>query len=387
MKYTNTFRQIRQATTDNYRYITQQGGTSSGKTYATLQLLFLYCLTHQDELLVSVVAETIPHLRRGAMRDFLNIVKDCDHYKKEYHNKSESTYKVGNNTIEFFSADDHAKLRGARRDILYINECNNVSYEAFQQLEVRTKKRVYLDFNPTHSFWAHDKVLTLDNAILIKTTYKDNEFLDDSIVKSIERRAITDPNWWRVYGLGEVGMIEGQVFQNFEVVDEMPDSFKWKAYGMDFGFTNDPSTVIDVRLAHGEIWLDEKVFKTGLTNSDLMQEMDAVDVDRRTEIIADSAEPKSIEEIRRGGFRIRGATKGKDSILNGINLLQAYKINITKTSLNLIKEFRNYQWVQDKHTGEYINKPIDDYNHGIDAVRYVALIKIGNKSRLLAFSG
>jgi phage terminase large subunit len=193
--------------------------------------------------------------------------------------------------------------------------------------------------------------------------------------------------WWRIYGLGEVGTLDGLVFQNFAICDEMPSEHKWKSYGLDFGFTNDPSALIDVRLAHGELWLDEIIYQTGLTNQDLIQEMAHLKVDNRTEIIADSAEPKSIEEIRRGNFRIRGATKGKDSILNGINLLQGYNINITKTSLNLIKEFRNYQWQQDKHTGDYINKPIDAYCHGIDAIRYVALIKIGKRYNLGAISG
>jgi len=309
------------------------------------------------------------------MRDFFNILKENDLYIRDNHNKTDNTYQVNNSVIEFFSVDNHAKLRGARRDILFINECNNVSYEAFNQLEVRTKKRVYLDFNPVSSFWAHEKVLTRDDTAFLKTTYLDNDALAPEIIKSIEARK-SDVNWWRVYGLGEVGMLEGLVLKNFGIVDSMPTEYKWKAYGQDFGFTNDPSALIDVTYANGELWLDEIIYETGLTNSDLSTKYAENGLLRRSEIIADSAEPKSIEEIHRMGWFIKPAHKGKDSILNGIDILKRYKINITKRSTNLIKEFRNYTWQVDKD-GNHINKPIDYYNHGIDAVRYVALNKIG----------
>jgi phage terminase large subunit len=387
LRYTTTYNHILQATKKNKRFVINQGGTSSGKTYATLQFLFVYAMSHPD-LLISVVAESVPHLKRGALRDFLNIVKGCGHYKKEYYNKSSSTYTLESGTvIEFFSADDDAKLRGARRDILYINECNNVSYEAFQQLEVRTKKRVYLDFNPVSSFWVHDKVLIFDNAQLIKTTYRDNEFLDEQIIKSIERRKDLDPMWWRVYGMGEVGMLEGLIFKNFHICDDMPlpDDFKWICIGLDWGFTNDPTAIVEVGLAHGELYINEVIYETGLTNQDIAEKMAKENIDRRMEIIADSAEPKSIQEVRRMGFNIKPTTKGKDSIINGIDILKRYKLNITKTSINVLKEFRNYQWQQTKD-GDYINKPIDFYNHALDAIRYVGLMKIGNRRSTRASS-
>ena len=358
----------------NARINVSQGGTSSGKTYSTLQLLY-FIANNKDKLLISIVSESMPHLKRGAMRDFFNILKENDLYIRDNHNKTDNTYQVNNSVIEFFSVDNHAKLRGARRDILFINECNNVSYEAFNQLEVRTKKRVYLDFNPVSSFWAHEKVLTRDDTAFLKTTYLDNDALAPEIIKSIEARK-SDVNWWRVYGLGEVGMLEGLVLKNFGIVDSMPTEYKWKAYGQDFGFTNDPSALIDVTYANGELWLDEIIYETGLTNSDLSTKYAENGLLRRSEIIADSAEPKSIEEIHRMGWFIKPAHKGKDSILNGIDILKRYKINITKRSTNLIKEFRNYTWQVDKD-GNHINKPIDYYNHGIDAVRYVALNKIG----------
>jgi len=309
------------------------------------------------------------------MRDFFNILKENDLYVRDNHNKTNNTYQVNNSVIEFFSVDDHAKLRGARRDILFMNECNNTSYESFNQLEVRTKKRVYLDYNPVSSFWAHEKVITRPDTAFLKTTYLDNDALAPEIIKSIEARK-SDVNWWRVYGLGEVGMLEGLVLSNFVIVDDMPTEYKWKAYGQDFGFTNDPSTLIDVTYANGELWLDELLYDRGLTNGDLSNKYKDIGLNRRSQIIADSAEPKSIEELHRMGWFIKGAHKGKDSIMNGIDIMKRYKINITKRSTNLIKEFRNYTWQSDKD-GNVINKPIDRFNHGIDAVRYVCLNKIG----------
>lgn len=325
----------------------------------------------------------MPHLKRGALRDFITILQANGLYKRDDHNKSNSYFKVGKSLIEFFSADNDAKLRGARRDVLYINECNNVTYEAYTQLEVRTRKKVLLDFNPVSSFWVHEKVLPLDGTKFIKSTYKDNQFLDASIIRSIEQRAKIDPNWWRVYGLGEIGTLEGTIFKNFDTVDEFPTECKWIAYGQDFGFTNDPSALIKVALKSGEIYLHEMIYDTGLTNQDLALKYGELGIGPHEQIICDSAEPKSIVEIKRMGYNAKATSKGKDSINNGIDILKRYKINVTKTSLNLIKELRNYQWQKDKD-GNYINKPIDNYNHAIDAVRYVALSKIGNPKTIRA---
>jgi phage terminase large subunit len=384
MKFTNVYKKnIKEG--KGKRIVVNQGGTSSSKTYSILQLLYTIAANSKKPLLISVVSESMPHLKRGAMRDFFNILKSNEIYERDKHNKTDNTYQVGISSIEFFSADNDAKLRGARRDILYMNECNNMSYETYNQLEVRTKLKVFLDFNPVANFWVHEKVLLQDNVAFIKSTYKDNDCLDEQIIKSIEAREFTDLNWWRVYGLGEVGALEGTVFSNFDVCDDIPEDVKWTYYGMDFGFTNDPTTLISVSLASGELWLKELVFETGLTNQDIGEKLKRIGLDRYDEIVADSAEPKSIVEIKRMGFNVKPAKKGKDSILNGLDILKRYKINITKDSLNLLDEFRHYQWKQDKD-GNYLNQPIDTFNHGIDAIRYVALNKIGgSKQKVRAF--
>lgn len=394
MLFTNLFVKIAEASKDN-RFIVLQGGTSSSKTYSTAQILIVKSLTSKKSKLVSVVAETIPHLKRGVMRDFFKILIEIGIYKEDNHNKTDSTYKLGNWTIEFFSADNDAKLRGARRDILFVNECNRISWDAFTQLEIRTKNQVFLDFNPVSKFWVHSKLMQPSNKFaFIKSTYKDNvdhltgkPLLEQSIIDAIESRKPIfdevgnlisgDEQFWKVYGLGEIGSLEGVIFNNWETCEQIPESGKWTAYGLDFGFTNDPTAIIKVVYQGGELWAEELCFETGLTNPDIAKKLRSFGIGTLEDIIADSSEPKSIAEIRRGGFRaIRGVKKGKDSINMGIDVMKRFKINIHKKSINLIDEFSNYQWTKTKD-GEYLNKPIDNYNHGIDAFRYVCFEKIG----------
>ena len=376
------------------RFIVNQGGTSSGKTYSTLQFLIIWAMRSESKKLVSVVAESIPHLKRGAYRDFLKILMEAGLYREEYHNKTDFTYQLANFYFEFFSADNDAKLRGARRDVLYVNECNNISYDSFTQLEIRTREKIFLDFNPVSQFWVHTKILNMEKVAFIKSTYKDNvdhltgkPLLEQSIIDAIESRKPIfdevgnlisgDEQFWKVYGLGEIGSLEGVIFNNWETCEQIPKFGKWTAYGLDFGFTNDPTAIIKVVYQGGELWVEELCFETGLTNPDIVKKLRSFGVGTLEDIIADSSEPKSIAEIRRGGFRaIRGVKKGKDSINMGIDVMKRFKINIHKKSINLIDEFSNYQWTKTKD-GEYLNKPIDNYNHGIDAFRYVCFEKIG----------
>ncbi len=368
LKGSNIFKLNHYATEDT---VVNQGGTSSTKTDSILRTLILKA-TQEQGVLISVVSESLPHLKRGALRDFLNILKSEGAYDENNYNKTDRIIKFGKSEIEFFSADMPDKLRGARRDYLFINECNNISYDAFTQLETRTRKQVFLDYNPTASFWCHTHVLPRANVKYITSTYKDNPFLDEKVISRIELRK-NDANWWRVYGLGQVGMTEGVIFPNINIVDEIPTEYNWLCYGLDFGFTNDPTALIAVYKVGDDIYLDQIIYETGLTNSDINAKVTTLDI---PECIADSAEPKSIEDLARMGWNVLPAKKGKDSINSGIDLMKRYKINITKRSVDLIKEFRNYQWKQDRD-GEYINQPIDYFNHGIDAVRYVALLKMG----------
>jgi phage terminase large subunit len=355
-----------------------QGGTSSSKTFTILPLLIQYAMdTPNSE--ISVVAESIPHLKRGALKDFLKIMQWTDNFNSNNFNKSNLTYKFTNGSyIEFFSADQPDKLRGARRDVLFINECNNITFESYQQLSIRTKKFIYLDYNPTNEFWVHTDLLNDSNSDFIILTYKDNEALDPAIVKEIEKakeKAKTSAywdNWWKVYGLGQLGQLEGVIFENYELIDTIPTEAKLIGYGLDFGYSNDPSALIEVHEYDGKIICNEVIYSTSLLNSDIINLMSH---DKRLPIWADSAEPKSIEEIRRAGYNIKAVVKGADSINFGISVLQQRQMLITKSSVNLIKELRAYSWDVDK-TGKKLNKPIDSMNHAIDALRYFAMMAL-----------
>jgi phage terminase large subunit len=252
-----------------------------------------------------------------------------------------------------------------------MNEANNISKQAFDQLEPRTRVCTFIDFNPTHWFWAHD--LQNDTSTsFIKTTYKDNDKLDQKIIDSIEKRKERDPSWWRVYGLGEIGMIEGVVFNNWQQVDTFPEGDYF--CGLDFGYTNDPSALVRMKLIGEDLFVDELIYQTGLNNNDLAKLIQQQTV-QYTEIFADSSEPKSIDEIFAYGINIHPVVKGKDSIMNGIDILKRYNLKITKRSVNLIKELRNYTWMKDKNDN-VLNKPVDMYNHGIDSIRYGAMMKL-----------
>ena len=357
-----------------------QGGTSAGKTFGILPVLIDKC-AREKGLEVSVVAETIPHLRRGALKDFLKIMRWTGRYVEDRFNATLLRYEFANgSTMEFFSADNASKLRGARRDVLYINECNNVTFDAYLELSIRTKKEIYLDFNPANEFWVHTELKDEPDADFIILTYKDNEALDESIVRQIEKnrdKAATSnywANWWRVYGLGEVGMLEGVIFDNWKEIDKLPDDARLVGIGLDFGYTNDPTAAIEVYNWNGKRIVNEIVYRTGMLNSDIAKILPS-----SVTIYADSSEPKSIDEIRRYGKTIKGVTKGKDSIKYGIDVMQRQEYLVTKQSTNLIKELRAYCWDVDKH-GVRMNKPIDHFNHAIDALRYHEMESLGLNS-------
>ncbi len=358
-----------------------QGGTSAGKTYAILAVLIHIAAKAKTE--ISVVSESIPHLRRGAMKDFGKVMQWTNRWRDEGWNKTLLTYTFANgSTIEFFSADQEAKLRGARRQVLYINEANNIEFEAYHQLAIRTSEAIYIDFNPVSEFWAHTEVLAEQDSELIVLTYRDNEALPATIRDDIEAaqvKAATSTywaNWWKVYGLGEVGSLQGVVFDDWQQVDGIDFAGdKLVAIGLDWGYTNDPTAVVAVYKRGSAILLHELLYSSGLTNQDIAEHLRKLGIGRSWPIIADSAEPKSIEEVHRLGFNIHPATKGADSIRNSIDILKRQPILVTRESTNLIKELRNYTWDTDR-TGASLGVPIDRYNHAIDAVRYVALNKL-----------
>lgn len=357
-----------------------QGGTSAGKTFGVLPILIDKAI-RESLLEISVVSESIPHLRRGALKDFLKIMMMTNRYRDIQFNKSTLKYTFANGSyIEFFSVDQPDKLRGARRNILYINECNNVPFEAYNQLAIRTSGDIWLDYNPTNEFWVHREVLKDDDSEFLILTYLDNEALPESIVKEIElakAKAVDNEywaNWWQVYGLGQVGRLEGACIPHWSEID-LPHEARLLCYGMDFGYSVDPTSLIALYKYNDAYIFDELIYQKGLLNSDISGIIKANNI---TDIIyADSAEPKSIAELSSYGHMVLPVSKGRDSVVYGINLINQNKIYVTSRSKNLIKELKNYTWMQDKD-GNTLNKPIDAFNHAIDAARYAITSQLEN---------
>ena len=353
------------------RFIFNEGGTRSGKTIAVLQVLHRFMENNPNRgLIISVVSETMPHLRRGAMLDYFErLLKPFGLYDPLRHNKTENSYTVRGNRIEFFSADSSDKVHGPGRHILFFNELQNTNFETFFHLVQRTDYVVYADWNPTHEFFVYPKFLNnpdyAQDVTLIHSTYKNNPYLPDEIVKDILTRAKYDENYRLVYVEGKIGVKEGVIF-DFEQVDEMPEGDY--IYGLDFGYTTDPSALVRIHLTGDDCYIQEVLYQRGLTNYDLAENM-RDKVEKHATIYADSAEPKSIEEIFSFGWNIKPATKGQGSVNYGIDVMKQRRLKVTKGSLNLIKELRNYTWQKDKND-EQLPKPIDAWNHAIDAVRY-----------------
>jgi phage terminase large subunit len=352
-----------------------QGGSSSSKTFTIIPFLIDYANKNAGKE-ISIVSESIPHLRRGAMRDFVKIMEWVGLMDYSAWNKSTLTYYFPNGSfIEFFSGDQPDKMRGARRDVLFVNEANNVAWETYYQLAIRTREFIYIDFNPTAEFWAHTELKGQPDVDFIILTYRDNEALESSIInefKKAEEKAKTSEywaNWVKVYVNGEIGSLQGVVFDNWKPCDSIPQQARLLGYGCDFGYSNDPSTLVAVYQLNNEFYYDELIYQKGLLNSDLAR---LIKQHPTAMIYADSAEPKSIQEIKNYGIRITATEKGADSIMHGISKMQQAPFYVTKRSLNLIKELRAYTWATDK-TGATLNKPIDAFNHAIDAMRYYHL--------------
>lgn len=357
------------------RIIIEQGGTRSGKTFNILIWIIFYYSLQNTRKIITICRKTFPALRTSAMRDFFDILKEHNLYSETYHNKSSGEYRLNGNLVEFISLDQPQKVRGRKRDLLFINEANELFWEDWQQLVFRTTGRIILDYNPSDEYhWIYEKVKTREDADFYITTYRDNHFLPDSIISEIERLRETDENYWRVYGLGEVGKSLATIF-NVSLVDSVPEHATHIGYGMDFGYTNDPTTLISVFVFDTNMYVHEKIYRTGMTNRDISNELQRLGVGRREEIYADSAEPKSIDEIYKMGWNIKPAAKGRDSINIGIDMLKRYNIFVTKQSTNTIKEFRNYKWKEDKN-GVVLNSPVDMFNHSIDAIRYLVFNKL-----------
>jgi phage terminase large subunit len=350
------------------KIVVEQGGTRSGKTYnIILWIIFEYCTNNRNKV-ITVCRKSFPSLRATVLRDFMSILESHNLYSEKFHNKSNSEYYLFGNLVEFISLDQPQKIRGRKRDLLFINEGNELFWEDWQQLVFRTQDRIVIDFNPSDEYhWIYDKVLPRDDCDFFKTTYLDNPFVEESIRKEIELLKDTDEQYWQIYGLGERAASRSTVFRYAEV-SHIPEDAELVAYGMDFGFSNDPSTLVSVYTKDINLYVKEHLYRTAMTTTDIHKFLLSEKLENKP-IYADSAEPRLIEELRRMGHNIFPSLKGKDSVNAGIDLLKRYKINILSTSSNAISEFRNYKWKEDK-TGALLNTPIDDNNHIIDPCRY-----------------
>jgi len=345
------------------RIVANQGGTSSGKTWSVLQTIILKAL--REKLHISVCSVSLPHLKKGALLDFTNLLTKYELYDEKFYNKTDNIIRIGKSRIEFFSLDDPGKARGPRRDILFVNECNLVPYETFNQLMLRTRKQVFIDYNPVdENHWIYEKILTRDDCTFIKSTYKDNLFLDRKIAQEIERLKDTDENLWKIYGLGERGQLKSTVYSPWEIVDELPedgDIF----YGLDFGY-NVPAALVKCCLKDGnQLYVDELIYQSYLTNSELILLMRDI-ITPHASIYADAAEPQRIAEIRKAGFNCRAADK---SVKDGIDKLKRMKVHLTRRSTNILKERQGYKWKEDA-SGNLIDEPVKFNDHALDAMRY-----------------
>ena len=373
--------QFYQTLNSKKRIKVHQGGTRSGKTYAIVQYLIYRITTAKEPLTISVVRKTLPALRRSVMRDFINIADKLGIYYLGEHNKSENIFKYNGHTIEFLSTDEPQKIRGAKRDICFINEGNELHFEDFRQLSMRTTKEMIIDFNPSDPVhWLYDEIIEREDCDLFITTYKDNKFLPSELVREIERIRERDPDYWLVYGEGQRAVFsDRQIFKGWQYIPlkdfpEFDDTF----IGIDFGFSNDPCCIVEVAKVGNKMYINELCYKKGMTNRDIAEFLKSIG---KNEILAycDSAEPKSIEELRQMDVWAKGATKGAGSINAGISLLKEYDIIVSNESTNIKREQQTYFWDQLKDE-TIINKPIDKNNHAMDAIRYAIYSKYRNRT-------
>lgn len=378
METTRVFKELLKGYLDGCRYLDSCGGTRSTKTYSALQVLIILALKDKKPTITSIVSETLPHLKKGAIRDFKEIMANEGLWEEDRWHETDKIYTFANGSIiEFFSADTPGKVHGPGRDRLFLNEAQNVAWEVANQLFIRTRGVILIDYNPTHAFWVHSEIQPDPRTRTIRSTYKDNRFLTKDQIQDIENQKKNE-GWWRVYGLGEVGVLEGVIY-NFIQVDSLPDNPKYiDFYGLDYGFTNDPTAVVHIKADPRKkvAYLDEVIYQTHLHNSDIVKLLKQQGVQPRATIYADSAEPKANDEIKLAGFNVIGSYKGKD-LKYQINMVQEWTIYVTKRSVNLIHESRNYIWATDKD-GKPLNTPIDLYNHGMDAMRYGIFTKFGD---------
>ena len=374
----------------NTRVFVNQGGTSSGKTYCIMQRLISIAV-NEPSCIITVAGQDLPNLKVGAMRDTESIMAGSEWLQEFFTwNRSEYTLKGRNGSlIEFKSYDGEQDAKNGKRDYLFVNEANGIPYGIYWQLSIRTRKQVFIDYNPSARFWVHEQVIGRDGVKLIISDHRGNMFLTDEEHRRIEN--IEDKELHRVYARGMTGSITGLVFPMFNIVEQLPPPAerKLQGFGLDFGFTNDPTSLVNVVLAHGELWLDEVIYETGMTNPDIAEAMKREGLTARDEIVADCAEPKSIRELQNLGMRgVRACSKGADSIRQGLDTMKRYRLNVTRRSTGLRKELLSYKFKVNRD-GQQTNEPVDGYNHSIDASRYWCMdnLKVQTKAKGIKVRG
>lgn len=358
------------------RIVINEGSSRSSKTYSIMQMLFVKMLK-ESGILITVTRKTLPSLKATAYRDFLDILNKNDVYNPANHNKTELTYRIGNNEIEFISVDNFEKVKGRKRDYLFCNEANELNFNDFTQLALRTTKQIFMDYNPSHDeyHWIEEKIKTRDDIFIIKSTYKDNPFNSKETIMEIERLKDTDPNLWRIYGLGLMGIASARIYTHFELIDEMPEQGE-TIYGLDFGF-NHPTALVEVREYDDAYYVDELIYESGMTNLDLIERMRELGVQKGKFVFCDSAEPARIEEIRRSGFNAHSSDK---DVKKGIDTLKSKKIYITKRSINLQKEHKGYSW-KTTADGKILDEPVRVNDDLMCAARYAIHTYITGKTK------
>lgn len=370
---TRVFAELDEAVSKGYSIISEQGSSRSGKTYNSVLWLCVYALQHPGTT-ISIVRATLPAIKRSVYRDFKDNMLNLEVWSDKCFNKTEFIYTFKNGSwIEFFSADNEQKLRGSKRQILYVNEANELTFIEWQQLKMRTTTFALLDYNPSFSddHWLCD-INRDPRTYHFISTYKDNPFLEQTIVDEIESLQWKNPTLWQVYGLGLQAVIEGLIFKDVDQVDEIPENVKKRYLGMDLGFTHDPTAICEVGVAGNDLYIDEHCYRTEMLTSDIIKELKAFP---GYKVISESADPRMVQEIYRAGINIHPVHKFRGSVEAGITKMLELKIHVTKRSTNVIKEFKNYTYAQDKE-GKWLNQPIDAFNHAIDGIRYVVLEEI-----------
>lgn len=345
------------------RFIINQGGSRSSKTYSLCQMLIVYCLTNPGKL-VSIIRKTFPSLRGSVMRDFFEVLNELELYNQSEHHKTENMYNFSNgSSVEFFAADDEQKLRGRKRDICWVNESNELSLEEFTQLNMRTSSKLIFDFNPSENFhWLYDLV-SREESVLIKSTYKDNPFLEDSLIKEIEGLIKYDESYYKIYALGERGTGKSTIYTHWKYYENKPD-VKETIYGLDFGY-NHPTAMIECNFVDNSVYVKEVIYNINLTSSDLVERLNNLNINKNREMICDSARPEIIEDLRRSGYNAKQAIK---NVKEGIDSVKSIDLYIHKESLNIVKEISAYKW---KSNGDVlIDEPVKVYDDGMDAMRY-----------------